>query len=79
MINRRVQSGSCCIWSRLINWSKLLITEIGVGTASDAPRLEMRNQMAFALEQTLLISGKTAIGAFRYKQVGLWIKNLLNG
>ena len=27
----------------------------------------------------LLISGQTAIGAFRYKRVGLWIKNLLNG
>ena len=27
----------------------------------------------------LLIGGQTAIGAFRYKWVGLWIQNLLNG
>ena len=27
----------------------------------------------------LLIGRQTAIGAFRYKRVGLWIKNLLNG
>ena len=84
MINRRIQSGRCCLWSSLVDWSKLLklhfheyllkyifsqifsqiyqlgdimmilgtqpmtmakylITKICVGTASDAPRLEMRH------------------------------------
>jgi hypothetical protein len=67
VINRRVQGGRCRLWSSLVDWSQLLVTKIGVGAASDAPRLEVRDQVAFALKQTLLISGQTAIGAFRYK------------
>jgi hypothetical protein len=67
VIDRRVQGGGRRLWPSLVDWSQLLVTKITVGAAGDAPRLEVRHQVAFALEQTLLISGQTAIGAFRYK------------